>query len=263
MPRAFALYQGFNEDLGVRDIGSAVARARCPSSRAAARWATPGRQAGLSGGLAAATWTWPWATTASASRTAWRSVQAARPAGAAHRRARRLLSSRGARAHPGGAGRQARRGAVRVSGPGPRLRPHRRARTTTSRRDDGAPAQHGGPATRDRAGVRLLHLGQALRIRIRHPRRGRHHGHHGGRALCRTTSHHDRRRGPQGAVALLPASFRQQQSARHAAGAAVAHRGATQIVDELLFCHPHHRDRLDAAACRPPASTSRSRWWRS
>ena len=28
MPRAFALYQGFNEDLGVRDIGSAVAALR-------------------------------------------------------------------------------------------------------------------------------------------------------------------------------------------------------------------------------------------
>ena len=96
------------------------------------------------------------------------------------------------------------------------------------------------PATRDRAGVRLLaSVGQALRIRIRHPRRGRHHGHHGGRALCEPHPHHDRRRGPQGAVALLPASFRQQQSARHAAGAAVSHRGrhADRRRAAVLFTH--------------------------
>ena len=40
--------------------------------------------------------------------------------------------------------------------------------------------------------------------------------------------------------------------------------GATQIVDELLFCSPTPpRSTGCCPACRPPASTSRSRWWRS
>ena len=131
MPRAFALYQGFDEDLGVRDIGSAVAPRALPEFKGGGAGLLPGRQAGLSGGLPLRRGRGRGLLRRRHREQPGGSVQAAWPAGAAHRRARRLLSSRGARAHPGGAGRQARRGAVRVSAwttPSPAPA----ARTTTS-----------------------------------------------------------------------------------------------------------------------------------
>ena len=74
MPRAFALYQGFDEDLGVRDIGSAVAALRAlPEFKGgvgALGYCLGGKLAYLA--ACRCDVDGPWATTASASRTAWR-----------------------------------------------------------------------------------------------------------------------------------------------------------------------------------------------
>ncbi len=76
-------------------------------------------------------------------------------------------------------------------------------------------------------------------LRVRHARRRRHHGDHGGAALCQPRADHDRRRRLQGAAPLLPASFRQFQPGRYAPHPDLAHhrRRSRGRRDDLLL-HP-------------------------
>ena len=94
-------------------------------------------------------------------------------------------------------------------------------------------------------------LGSPLPPRVRDARRRRHHGDHGGAALCQPRADHDRRRRPRRIEALLQIPLHRRQSARHRAQADQPHgrRRPARRRDDLPL-HPHQRDRLDAAGHR-------------
>ena len=91
----------------------------------------------------------------------------------------------------------------------------------------------------------------ALRLRVRHPRRRRDHGDHGGRALRQPHPDHDRRRRPRAAGALLPAPFHPEAAQGHQADPDLAHhRRRPRGGRDAVLLHPRQRDRLDAAGRR-------------